>query len=891
MCPQEITVMVKNTGTMPSPEVSLATHGQNIMKKRYFDVPALEPGQSHEIKFYADYSLTGTPGIIYYSLDPDDGFPEVNDQKRDNTDNDQVTRLGLTQNNTSRSTITALNPYPDLKTDGLEFGRSPAVFKPGENISFDLLTKNAGLGEAQSAELALSIIKEGEKEKIESMQLDYGGTPGAAIPECGLSNYSSAAPIPAELSGVVDEFRIFSETGTSAAEYSISRVDFEREPTGKCFITAEKNGTTTGIAEIDCTARTCAPIYEVNEYNKLDASDNRTKLMLDSIGRVCADFSNWTGGESATYGAESIETAFFGEAAVTKTAVSSTGIKENESTFTTAENFRRIQGNLELPGYEGNMEFEACLDPENAFYEYNENDNCIILPITITSKPNLNYVSVDAIIVDEADSGRFLRVKAKVKNIGADTAQKFKVSAFRTYWKRTQKLTTIIDELPENGKETTRPRAGGIRAQEASGRAILFAEGEEEGGEIVEVRQEMQEIEASKDLEPNDEEEIIISIPEEELKDSDKVLLLLDSENNVEEANEDNEYGFPVPEEIRTETCGNGTDDDWDGLVDEGCAEICGNGTDDDGDGEIDEGCIPFEEICGNGIDDDLDGLIDEGCEIYARPKEICGDGKDNDWDGYVDEDCGEAKEICGDGIDNDLDGLVDEGCPESREPEEIPEEVIKEAYKVKPTKENSDSEETEFSVGDKVRLVLEHKDLGNLGPGVSVEITAPDGTVSECVTNENGECFVDATQVGIYTAKANIQGYAIESRFETGYRSQSIVASMEEAVSIIFGSGTTGEGANILPILLILSFVAAVIAYLRLGYYTKKEVVPAGKRNAEGFVKAVLALVFFALPLAVNRFYGFRLAFIVVVAELIIIFVYHYMVLGRKRKKRTLKL
>jgi len=46
-------------------------------------------------------------------------------------------------------------------------------------------------------------------------------------------------------------------------------------------------------------------------------------------------------------------------------------------------------------------------------------------------------------------------------------------------------------------------------------------------------------------------------------------------------------------------------------------SEICGNGKDDDGDGLIDEDCPPpAEEICGNGKDDDDDGLIDEDCPI-----------------------------------------------------------------------------------------------------------------------------------------------------------------------------------------------------------------------------------------------------------------------------------
>ncbi|MGE0813763.1 MAG: MopE-related protein [Vicinamibacterales bacterium] len=63
-------------------------------------------------------------------------------------------------------------------------------------------------------------------------------------------------------------------------------------------------------------------------------------------------------------------------------------------------------------------------------------------------------------------------------------------------------------------------------------------------------------------------------------------------------------------------------------------------------------------EICGDGLDNDGDGLVDEGCAT-----EVCGDGIDNDGDGLVDENCQGGVEICGDGIDNDGDGLVDEGC------------------------------------------------------------------------------------------------------------------------------------------------------------------------------------------------------------------------------------
>lgn len=67
-------------------------------------------------------------------------------------------------------------------------------------------------------------------------------------------------------------------------------------------------------------------------------------------------------------------------------------------------------------------------------------------------------------------------------------------------------------------------------------------------------------------------------------------------------------------------------------------------------------------EICGDGIDNDHDGLIDEGCQL-ATP-EVCGDLIDNDLDGLIDEGCQQpVVEICGDSKDNDGDGLIDEGC------------------------------------------------------------------------------------------------------------------------------------------------------------------------------------------------------------------------------------
>ena len=93
--------------------------------------------------------------------------------------------------------------------------------------------------------------------------------------------------------------------------------------------------------------------------------------------------------------------------------------------------------------------------------------------------------------------------------------------------------------------------------------------------------------------------------------------------------------GLPLTCAQMPEICGNGKDDNCNGLAD--CADPSCFG---------DPSCTkPGEEICNNGIDDDDDGLIDcadPDCatSISCKPTmghEICDNGKDDNCDGLVD--------------------------------------------------------------------------------------------------------------------------------------------------------------------------------------------------------------------------------------------------------------
>jgi len=120
------------------------------------------------------------------------------------------------------------------------------------------------------------------------------------------------------------------------------------------------------------------------------------------------------------------------------------------------------------------------------------------------------------------------------------------------------------------------------------------------------------------------------------------------------------DFGFCTTAEI----CGNGIDDDFDGLTDaqdDECIDQdfeldCGNVIDDDADGLADcqdpdcngtPGCL---EICGNGQDDDADGLVDcadEACSACPTTETECGNLFDDDQDGTVDCDDVDCAAVC----------------------------------------------------------------------------------------------------------------------------------------------------------------------------------------------------------------------------------------------------
>jgi hypothetical protein len=143
----------------------------------------------------------------------------------------------------------------------------------------------------------------------------------------------------------------------------------------------------------------------------------------------------------------------------------------------------------------------------------------------------------------------------------------------------------------------------------------------------------------------------------------------------------------------------NGADDDCNGVVDDGIApvpcysgppgtqgvgrcrggsRVCSMGMMTACTGEI----VPIPEICGNGVDEDCNGMIDDGCGVcspgatrtcYTGPAGtagvgICRSGSESctamrEWSGVCSGQTTPVAELCGNGLDDNCNGMIDEGC------------------------------------------------------------------------------------------------------------------------------------------------------------------------------------------------------------------------------------
>jgi hypothetical protein len=113
------------------------------------------------------------------------------------------------------------------------------------------------------------------------------------------------------------------------------------------------------------------------------------------------------------------------------------------------------------------------------------------------------------------------------------------------------------------------------------------------------------------------------------------------------------------------------------GAAESGGSCASGNTTDNDADGVVNDGCPIVntnpETQCNDRADNDADGTVNDGCPAYGpSPESTCNEapasgGVDNDSDGVINDGCAvnvTAETNCRDGLDDDGDNLINDGCP-----------------------------------------------------------------------------------------------------------------------------------------------------------------------------------------------------------------------------------
>ena len=368
------------------------------------------------------------------------------------------------------------------------------------------------------------------------------------------------------------------------------------------------------------------------------------------------------------------------------------------------------------------------------------------------------------------------------------------------------------------------------------------------------------------------------------------IYITADSSNGIDEGANENNNSLTASILVKSgEICNNAVDDDGDALIDQDdpeCIEVCGNGADDDLDGGIDEGC---GEICGNGIDDNDDGEADEGCDEIAA--EICGNEVDDDLDGLVDEENGLTGSACPfvflPGKDSDGDGITDEDevtkyhtNPEDADSDD---DCVMDGQEIKydltdPIDMNSNmivvDITREVPLGEKAEIRAKHPMLGTI-KNTSAEISWQHKKVIES-SDAEGLITYEPLEIATYDVRVQVCSNKIKTQFTAVAAGATMQQFLTNIAKALFGK-TIVEAPLLLILLVVLCGIAAVLTY-RYSYYLFREGAESSEeRKREMLARALLSVIAFILPLAVNRFVDFYAAVIIAIAEMLLIIMFGY--------------
>lgn len=222
---------------------------------------------------------------------------------------------------------------------------------------------------------------------------------------------------------------------------------------------------------------------------------------------------------------------------------------------------------------------------------------------------------------------------------------------------------------------------------------------------------------------------------------------------------------------------------------------------------------------------------------------EVCGNDMDDDIDGYVDEGCGEAVEVCANKIDDDADGKTDEGC-------EWTEAILEGGQLIVSAKQ-------EVVTGENAVVEVRHPQLGPV-EGAELKVVSPDGKETRLTTDRQGKAVLMLTQAGEYELVAT--KYTLRTRQGLAAVSQGMIAErLAMALPVaLFGQVAIDQPLLIMLLLALCALIAVLVFEKAEGLFQDKEYSPAEARQKRA-MKYAVALAVSAVPLVVNKAYGFE--------------------------------
>ncbi|MBI4053329.1 MAG: hypothetical protein HY394_04800 [Candidatus Diapherotrites archaeon] len=344
-----------------------------------------------------------------------------------------------------------------------------------------------------------------------------------------------------------------------------------------------------------------------------------------------------------------------------------------------------------------------------------------------------------------------------------------------------------------------------------------------------------------------------------EFEDSHILLITVDKDNQVAELNENNN-SFERVIADNGEICGDGVDNNGNGQVDEGCAKKFGMC--------LSNNCVLPAPANWDGVSNfDTDGL---SCSASVQCSEgshtVCSNNACILAAGIGDDLCSSDSECegkhaaCQQNACVLVNGFGEAECLSNKDCGELP---ASEGLAV-------DLKNT-VPVGEAQEITVFVK--GQPAQDASISVVSPSSQSLSFTTAADGKARFIVKEEGEYSLVVKKDDLIARPKFSGIALLSSFVGTISDSAKIILGRATT-EAPMLALLLLLLSIIDTVLAFVVFKRLFELKVVSRREENKRLLIRTLLALVFFVAPLAVNLVLGILFGIVAAILELGILFI-----------------